>query len=69
MSARKSAYVIKDVGCDGGVSPNAYVPRITVEIRVYFPPNTVAHRDVLSLLSQAVAETQEKLSEHEWVRQ
>lgn len=69
MSSRKSAYVIKDEPCDGGVSPNAYKPAITVEVRVFYPPNTVSHREVLSVLSQAMADTQEQLSEHKWVRQ
>lgn len=69
MSARASAYVIKDQPCDGGVSPNAYVPKITVEIRVHYPPNTVTHREVLGVLSQAVQETEDKLSERKWWRE
>lgn len=50
MSARKGIYAIKDVPCDGGESPNAYVPKITAEIRVHFPPNTVSKVEVLAAL-------------------
>lgn len=53
MSARKGIYRIVDVPCDGGESPNAYVPKITAEVRLHFPPNSVDRREVYSALYRA----------------
>lgn len=38
MSSRKNVYVSNWTPCDGGESPNAYVPGITAEIRLFYPP-------------------------------
>lgn len=54
MSARKSVYAITDQACDGGVSPNAYVPKITAEIRVHYPPNTVTKDEVMAVLTTSL---------------
>lgn len=64
MSARKSAYTIVDVPCDGGQSPNAYVPKITAEIRVHYPPSTVSFDEVMAALQSAHTETVIKIYEH-----
>jgi hypothetical protein len=65
MSARKSIYAITDQMCDGGVSPNAYVPKITAEIRVHFPPTWgVSEADVRAALYTAHEEALMKIREH-----
>lgn len=38
MSQRPSVYVSLRVPCDGGESPNRFLPEITAEIRLFFPP-------------------------------
>lgn len=53
MSARKSIHAITDIPCYGGASPNAYVPKITCEVRLHYPPNTVTEGDVLTALYYA----------------
>lgn len=68
MSARASAYVIKDVPCDGGESPNAFVPRITVEVRVHYPPNTVSHQQVQEALDEAYDDASQTLKKRVWWR-
>lgn len=40
MSQRASVYVVRRIPTDGGESPNRFVPQITIEIRVFFPPHT-----------------------------
>jgi hypothetical protein len=57
VSARKSVYAITDEACDGGVSPNAYVPRITAEVRMHFPPNTVSETQVRAVLEASYNKT------------
>lgn len=57
MSARKSVYAITDEACDGGASPNAYVPRITAEVRMHFPPNTVSETQVRAVLEASYNKT------------
>lgn len=67
MSARKSVYAITDEACDGGESPNAYVPRITAEVRMHFPPNTVSETQVRGVLeasyNKAISQMQEFFEE------
>jgi hypothetical protein len=41
LSARANVYQIRDHGVYGGISPNAYVPRVTAEVRVHYPPVSV----------------------------
>ena len=64
MSARKSLYAITDMGCDGGVSPNAFVPRITAEIRVHFPPNTVTKEQVREALITSMMKVELQIDEY-----
>lgn len=64
MSARKAVYSIVDKGCDGGVSPNAYVPRITAEVRVHFPPYTVTQAEVTDALMDAYSDAMRQIKEH-----
>lgn len=48
MAQRPGFTVTKIRNVDGGESPNAYVPRVTVEIRVHFPSRqTAAASEVL----------------------
>lgn len=63
MSARKGIYAITDVPCDGGVSPNAYVPKITSEVRLHFPPDTVTDLQVLDALARSYLESRRKVLE------
>lgn len=54
--AQRPGFTISHVkSVDGGESPNAYVPRITVEIRVHYPPLQI-HR-VEEVLYAAFHET------------
>lgn len=64
MSARKGFYAITDVGCDGGVSPNAYVPRITAEIRLHFPPATVTKDQVREALITSMVKIELQIDEY-----
>jgi hypothetical protein len=64
VSARKSAYAIVDHPCDGGVSPNAYRPAITAEVRVFYPPNTVTKEQVMAAFQEAVETASAKIEEH-----
>jgi hypothetical protein len=63
MSARKSVYAITDLACDGGESPNAYVAKITAEVRLHFPPNTVTRDEVFEALDLAVSDAYDKASD------
>jgi hypothetical protein len=56
-------YVIKDQPCDGGVSPNAYKAQITVEMRVFFPPNTVGEDEVLNAAYDAYGDALQGITE------
>lgn len=38
MSSRPGVVVSAFAAADGGVSPNRYIPTITVEIRAFWPP-------------------------------
>lgn len=38
MSRRRGVVARVDLDTDGGVSPNAYVPLVTCEVRVFWPP-------------------------------
>lgn len=52
MSARPNAYASVRRPCDGGESPNRYVPEITAEVRVFAPPR-VSQEEVLDALAEA----------------
>lgn len=56
MSQRASVYRVYRISTDGGESPNAFRPLITIEIRVFFPPHTPPHK-VADLFVNAAAET------------
>ena len=60
MSRRLGFVVRVDHESDGGVSPNAYVPFVTVEVRVFYPPR--ATRDELdSALQDAFQQAETNL--------
>lgn len=63
MSSRKTILVSRKVDCDGGRSPNAYVPHITVELRAAFPPNTVTREQVMQILDEVGREFGYQLAE------
>lgn len=54
MAQRPGFTISKLVPVDGGVSPNEYVGKITVEIRVHYPPRQIER--VEQVLLDAVAE-------------
>lgn len=64
MSARPGFTVSKVVPCDGGVSPNAYVGQVTVEIRVHYPPKQVllAGDTMADAVEEAVTEMVRRIS-------
>ncbi len=64
MSKRQSIYAITDLGCDGGVSPNAFVPRITAELRVHYPPNTVSKEEVQAAVATTLAKVRIQIEEY-----
>jgi len=54
MGHRPHIYVRRIVPADPGESPNAYVPRITVEIRAFWP--ALEKPRVAAILAEAYAE-------------
>jgi hypothetical protein len=60
MSKRPGITVSASMEADGGVSPNAYAPWISAEVRVFWPP--LADRDaILDVLNKAVEMAMEKI--------
>ena len=57
MSARKSAYRCLRIPVHGGASPNAYVPQITVEVKVFWPPGLRHEVRAADTLTRAYTET------------
>jgi hypothetical protein len=56
------------VKVDGGESPNAYVPLITAEVRVFWPPHTVTAAQVMTALVEAAEAALDDLGDHDWSR-
>lgn len=48
LSSRACVHVNEYADADGGVSPNQYIPHVTVDLRVFFPP--VPGENVLTAL-------------------
>ncbi|WP_167668199.1 hypothetical protein [Mycobacteroides salmoniphilum] len=46
----------------GGVSPNAYIPRVTVDLRVFYPPNRESYLLAISELANAYDEARGQLT-------
>jgi hypothetical protein len=63
MSHRHNAYVSITEPAYGGVSPNAYVPQITVEVRAFWPPSHDHEKRVVDLIHKAAIEAMEKVLE------
>lgn len=59
MASRPNVYVCRRVPVDGGKSPNAYYPQVTVELRTFFPSRQVER--ALEEFDLAVAEARQKL--------
>lgn len=68
MSSRPGVLATVIAPADGGVSPNRYVPAITAEVRVFWPPKAT-EAEVMDALTRAVAKAQkqieERIAEHE----
>lgn len=64
MSARRSIYVKRSVDCDPGEPPNRYVGRITVDLRLYFPPH-IHSADLRNVAVEAVRELWARIAEWE----
>lgn len=55
MSKRPGLTVAVRNDADGGVSPNAYMPLITAEVRLFWPPRATREQ-ILDSLNEAVEE-------------
>jgi len=64
MAARKGLLAQVFQPCDGGVSPNAFVPAITVDVRVHFPPFTATEDEVRSAMTEAVAQMHQRIKDY-----
>lgn len=56
MSARPGVLVDVRRPADGGVSPNAYVPIISAEVRCFWPPRAT-EEEVAEVLREVFVET------------
>lgn len=63
MGQRRGVYVRRFANVDGGRSPNAYVPMITVELRAFFPPHLGHEEETARLLTEAYDEAMAHLAE------
>lgn len=61
MSSRPNVYVCRRVPVDGGESPNAFYPQVTVELRTFYPSRQVER--ALEEFEVAVVEARQKLEE------
>lgn len=62
MSRRRGFIGTAKVSTDGGVSPNAYMPYVTAEVRVFAPPRaTRAEIDVA--IEEALADARRQLDD------
>lgn len=52
MSSRPGVVVNVERPAEGGESPNRYVPWITAQVRVYWPP-TSSYAEVVAALNEA----------------
>lgn len=53
MSRRECVHVANYAKADGGVPPNRFIPSVTVDLRVFYPPTTGS----LLLAQTALTET------------
>lgn len=60
MGHRPGFLISRRVPCDGGESPNAYFPQVTVEVRVYYPARQMEL--AAEVLAEAVEEATAKLA-------
>lgn len=69
MSARQSVYRCIRIPVNGGESPNAFVPQITVEVKAFWPPGLGHESKVGDALTRAYTEAlYEVMSHHGWLR-
>ena len=69
MATRPHIHVCRRVPVDGGKSPNAYFPQITVEIRTFWPTHQVerALEEFDGAVASARAQLEAKVREYqEW---
>lgn len=62
MSRRRGYAASVRLSTDGGVSPNAYNPVITADLRVFAPP-TSSRVEIDAALDQVIAEVRRQLDE------
>ena len=53
MSSRACVHVNEYADADGGVHPNQYIPSVTVDLRVFYPPVKGNVRIALDALDDA----------------
>lgn len=66
MSARPGVLVTVREAADGGVSPNAYVPMVSVEVRAFWPPKSepeAVEEAIQRAADQAIDEHRRKRAE------
>ncbi|UYL87675.1 hypothetical protein SEA_VRESIDENCE_35 [Arthrobacter phage VResidence] len=62
MSSRPGVLATHIAPADGGVSPNRYIPSITAEVRVFWPP-LATEAEILDALNRAVASAHKQIDE------
>lgn len=63
MSRRSSVIITHRIPTpNGGVSPNAYIPEITVDIRAFWPP-LVTDQELLIAFEEAVSRARRAMKE------
>lgn len=65
MGSRPGFIVDQRHPADGGISPNAYAPWISVQVRCHFPPRATRGQ-VINALSEAYLEALEEVETHPW---
>lgn len=66
MGRRKSVYRVRRLSAESLPSPNATVPEITVELRVFYPPHMGHEPTAVRVLGEVANEATEELL-NRWV--
>lgn len=61
VSSRPCVYVRRRERTFGGVSPNAFLPEVNVDLRVFFPPNRESYLLAVTELDNAYDQAREEL--------
>lgn len=65
MASRQGAHVSRRVDVDGGESPNAFIGKLTVDMRAFWPPYTVDKDQVIAEITAAAQELISKVRDAE----